>query len=323
MVPKISVIIPVYNSEKSIKNCLDSVVAQSFRDYEIVIVDDGSSDNSLSICTEYSERFSNIVLLHQENAGVSAARNMGIMIAKGEYITFLDSDDCFKEDALNIFFSIVDSADIDIAVTSLSIYTETGNREEVPSVTGIVNSAEFWNIISLDSKLFGYSPGKLICSRIAKSYRFNPCMKSQEDLDYMLDVYNSCKTFLLSDFSGYIYYYTISNRSPAVYDYIRNQIKLLNYAQKHANLDSLHISAVRERIVGLLYGKFFSCKKRCEYNDVKDQLNEIKDLRKSLAGLKVHSEGSLIAFFYKNKLYSPIVIYLTIRRLIKKLLGKK
>ena len=89
----ISVIIPVYNSEKYIKECVDSVLAQTYKNYEILLIDDGSIDNSLSICNEYAKADSRVKVFHKENGGASSARNVGLDKAHGDYVYFLDSDD--------------------------------------------------------------------------------------------------------------------------------------------------------------------------------------------------------------------------------------
>lgn len=94
----ISVIIPVYNSEKYLKECVDSVLAQTYKNYEILLIDDGSIDNSLSICNEYAKADSHVKVFHKENGGASSARNVGLDQALGKYIFFLDSDDYIKED---------------------------------------------------------------------------------------------------------------------------------------------------------------------------------------------------------------------------------
>ena len=95
---KLSIVIPVYNTEKLLPECIDSVLRQTFRDYEIILIDDGSSDNSLALCNEYADKHDNIRVIHQENAGASAARNTGIEAARGEYIHFIDSDDLLPQD---------------------------------------------------------------------------------------------------------------------------------------------------------------------------------------------------------------------------------
>ena len=91
--PLISIIVPVYNVEDYIRPCLDSILAQTYTNFEAILVDDGSKDGSGSVCDEYAEKDSRFIVVHKENGGVSSARNKGLEIAKGEYIAFVDSDD--------------------------------------------------------------------------------------------------------------------------------------------------------------------------------------------------------------------------------------
>ena len=93
MEPVVSVIIPVYNAEHYLERCLESIQRQSFRDFELILVDDGSADRSPEICREYQARDSRVQVLRQQNAGPGAARNTGLDAARGEYVTFVDSDD--------------------------------------------------------------------------------------------------------------------------------------------------------------------------------------------------------------------------------------
>ena len=98
MTTKISVIIPVYKVEKYLKHCIDSVLKQTYPNLEIILIDDGSPDNSPQICDEYAKKIENIKVIHKENGGLSTARNAGIRVATGKYIMFLDSDDWWNED---------------------------------------------------------------------------------------------------------------------------------------------------------------------------------------------------------------------------------
>ena len=119
---KVSVIIPVYNTENYLRACLDSVVNQTLRDIEIICVNDGSTDNSLSILKEYAEKDSRIVLINQKNAGVSVARNNAIAVAKGEYLAFLDSDDWFEPDAMEAAYSKISQDKTDVVVFAQKNY---------------------------------------------------------------------------------------------------------------------------------------------------------------------------------------------------------
>ena len=101
--PQISIIIPVYNSENYLRECLDSITKQTFTDFEVLLINDGSTDKSGIICDEYAAKDSRFKVFHKENGGVSSARNLGLHNAKGEWITFVDSDDLIEEDALKNF----------------------------------------------------------------------------------------------------------------------------------------------------------------------------------------------------------------------------
>lgn len=114
MEPLVSVVVPVYNVEKYLRQCLNSVVNQTYRNLEIIVVDDGSYDGSLEICDEYAEKDDRIVVFHTENRGLSAARNYAIDRENGEYIAFLDSDDWFEEDAVKRFLDEAIATDADI-----------------------------------------------------------------------------------------------------------------------------------------------------------------------------------------------------------------
>lgn len=94
--PLFSIIVPIYNVERYLEQCIESVLAQDYQNYELILVDDGSPDNSIDICIKYAKQYSNIVVIHKINGGVSDARNAGIQIARGEYLMFLDSDDYWE-----------------------------------------------------------------------------------------------------------------------------------------------------------------------------------------------------------------------------------
>lgn len=101
----ISIIVPVYNTENYLQDCIDSLVRQSYQDIEILLIDDGSTDNSLEVCREYAKKDSRVRVIHKENSGVSDARNLGLDMAKGQYISFCDSDDLVD---LNLYTMLLD-----------------------------------------------------------------------------------------------------------------------------------------------------------------------------------------------------------------------
>ena len=148
MTPLISVIIPVYNVEKYLRRCLDSVIVQTYRNLEIICVDDGSVDESGKICDQYAVRDARIKVIHQENQGLSAARNRGLDAAEGEYIAFVDSDDYILEDMYKKMLDKLLNYNVDLCVCQWQ-YEFSDGRQVVkkknidPTIYGRKTSLEF------------------------------------------------------------------------------------------------------------------------------------------------------------------------------------
>lgn len=122
--PTITVIVPVYNVEPYLRQCIDSILAQTYRDFELILVDDGSPDNCGAICDEYARRDSRIRVIHQENGGLSAARNAGIDSATGEYIAFVDSDDVILGTYLEKLLNVALAQQADISVCGMITFAD-------------------------------------------------------------------------------------------------------------------------------------------------------------------------------------------------------
>lgn len=128
--PLISVIIPVYNVEKYLVRCVESVVNQTYKNLEIILVDDGSPDNCGQICDQLAKDECRIVVIHQKNMGLSSARNSGIKIAKGEYFTFVDSDDWILSSMVEDLYRIITESSSDMAICGL-IKTSIGSMDDL------------------------------------------------------------------------------------------------------------------------------------------------------------------------------------------------
>lgn len=122
----ISIIVPIFNSETYLSRCIDSILTQTFSDFEVILIDDGSSDASGSICDNYALKDTRVRVYHKENGGVSSARNLGLEKAKGEWIVFVDSDDVLLYNSLNILFEKVRGNDVDLVICGYTIYDECG-----------------------------------------------------------------------------------------------------------------------------------------------------------------------------------------------------
>lgn len=131
----VSIIIPVYNSEKTIGKCLDSLVGQTYKDIEIICVNDCSQDNSLSVLEQYAAKDKRIVIInHGENKNAGGARNSGIRAAKGEYICFVDNDDWLRLDAIELLVKASDHASYDIVAPQWAIAKADGSTEPQPNL---------------------------------------------------------------------------------------------------------------------------------------------------------------------------------------------
>lgn len=144
---KISIIVPIYNVEKYIKRCMDSLISQSFSDYEIVVINDGTLDNSMEYVYELQKKHTNIVICERENGGLSAARNTGIALARGEYVLFCDSDDALQENCLKMIYEEAQNKNLDLllydAQTIWEMETEKkGNSYTRENITQVVLSGE-------------------------------------------------------------------------------------------------------------------------------------------------------------------------------------
>jgi len=183
----ISIIVPVYKTEKYLNRCIDSILAQTFTDFECIIIDDGSPDNCPAICDEYAAKDSRIVVIHQKNAGVSAARNAGLDIARGEWIGFVDSDDWCDP---GMYEFLLENAEKHQADISMCGYRTISEENKIRSVSRkrpelMMNSKEA--LIKLFSK--GYfeaiSWNKLVNKRLflenGEELRYDETIKYAED----------------------------------------------------------------------------------------------------------------------------------------------
>lgn len=135
----ISIIIPVYNVSQYLNGCVQSVVDQLYKNFECILIDDGSSDGSEIICNQWEQKDSRIKVIHQSNQGVSKARNRGIAEAQGEYITFIDSDDWIAPNYLNELFQPIEKYNVDLVVCGLQQHYTDGTSKNYSYKTGIIN----------------------------------------------------------------------------------------------------------------------------------------------------------------------------------------
>ena len=136
MNPIISIIVPVYNVEEYLQRCIDSILNQSFKNFELILVNDGSTDNSLKICKEYLLNDPRVKIINKENGGLSSARNAGINIAKGRYIGFVDSDDWINKEMYKILYELCEKNNSDIAECRYTV--TTGNEMNLDNSSNLI-----------------------------------------------------------------------------------------------------------------------------------------------------------------------------------------
>ena len=179
---EISIIVPVFRSEKFLGRCIQSILDQSFTDFELILIDDGSPDRCGDICEEYALQDQRISVIHQENRGVSAARNAGIFSAHGKYVAFMDSDDTIDSNYLDTLYSLVVKYRADIGIVSFYPYAESAN-EIYDNIEKIYNSGEeaVKEIGGQNTYKFRTCCAKLVNIGIALQFPFPEQLCSGED----------------------------------------------------------------------------------------------------------------------------------------------
>lgn len=219
----LSIIIPVYNTSKFLRRCLDSIVVQTYRDFECIIVDDGSTDRSGIICDEYAAKDSRFKVIHTKNKGVSSARNIGIEQSKGDFITFVDSDDYLSRAYLQ---DLYDYKEYDYVVGSYRTFP-------APSTVIVGNEAykskNFAHFLRLCNLRNGYPWGKLFKASIIKEYkiRFNHNLAVYEDLLFCLDYINHVESAVKISNANYFYYSPASKIIPLKFPLSKKEVLYL------------------------------------------------------------------------------------------------
>lgn len=207
---KISVIIPVYGVEKYLDRCVKSVVNQTYKDLEIILVDDGSPDNCPKICDEWASRDARIQTVHRENGGLSCARNTGLSVATGDYITFIDSDDWIANDTYEYCMMLLGKYKVADAVQFDMILIDCQNDavEQPKEQVNVYKDKEILDFY-LDSstrKSGGFSVCRcLFKASTAKRYKFREG-KINEDIDYKYKVLRDCREWVVSNKICYFYW---------------------------------------------------------------------------------------------------------------------
>lgn len=206
---KITVVVPVYNMEKYVKRAIDSLLAQTYRNFEIVLVDDGSTDNGGQICDAYAAEYDFITAVHKENGGLSSARNAGIRAATGEYIVFPDPDDWVSEDYLQKFVDMQESNHSDLEICGYYIADEKSQKEASGGRKQVfLNKDEALSQLFIGGGFSGFAWNKLYHMDIIRKNNlwFDEELGMAQDLHFAFRYILKCEKISYNGEPVYFYY---------------------------------------------------------------------------------------------------------------------
>lgn len=204
---KLSVIVPVYNVQNYLRRCIDSIISQSFTNFELILVDDGSTDSSTEICDEYEKTDQRIKVVHKSNGGLSSARNFGIDVAEGDYISFIDSDDWIEPTMFQDMLSCLESTHADICICGLRTVLENGEIEEEVKYNSscTLSGSQATKILLLDKEIPSFAWNKIYKRALWHTIRF-PIGRYYEDTAIIYKVFTLAQLISITDQVYYNYF---------------------------------------------------------------------------------------------------------------------
>lgn len=251
--PKVSVIIPVYNSEKFLNKCFSSIVNQTFKDFEVLIIDDGSTDSSTKIIEKFCNQNSNFYFERQTHSGQSVARNLGIQKANGDFLSFVDSDDFVHENFLHVLYSTAQNSDVDIVCCGMKLYYPQYNLS-LPFPTKKLKSGVY------ESKTIFR---KIIEDIEINSFPWNKMFKRSLFLEHECKFENMYFEDMVLIPQLFFYANRVAIISDTVYNYSQH---------RESTVGSMNKKKINDFIDSLKYIKVFLEKNRC-YEEFKAEFN--------------------------------------------------
>lgn len=307
MNPLVSIIIPVYNAEKDIQRCLDSIIAQTIVDWECLLVNDGSPDNSASICVEYMRKDSRFKLYNKENGGPSSARNYGLEQASGDFVCFVDSDDYVKPLFLEHLVSpmLADNA-INITVVGLERFgNEKGMFPSEPFTKTLLSEEVFEHLLRGDI-IKGWLCNKCLRRSIIGNIRLKESLRYCEDLEFLLRLTYYNPEFKVCFVEGYDYCYCIQNTGNSLSHSVKNKIPMIDkfneYIEEYPDSESKRIR--------LLKGCYTQCRSLAMLDSIGTE--EKKIIKKARASFLLYKR-EVLSSFNRAKILQIILIYMSFR----------
>lgn len=207
----IGVIVPVYNVSQYLRRCIESILDQTYQDFELILIDDGSTDESGVICDEYMQRSKKVITIHQANCGLSGARNRGIEINENEYITFIDADDYIEKQYLETLYKIRSEHNADLVISGMRIVREgkkEARQDRETSVesraVGIVNREEAYRYMLGRKQALLFAWGKLYHKKLFQKVRY-PEGEIFEDVKVICELVERAERIVCTSYAGYSY----------------------------------------------------------------------------------------------------------------------
>lgn len=295
--PLISIIVPVYNVEKYLDRCINSLLAQTYENYEVILIDDGSTDTSGEICDSWKEKDCRIRVVHKKNAGLGYARNSGLELVLGEYVIFVDSDDFVEKEMLEQMLFHLKKTGADTCYCSFQYYSNEKNRvisKEIVQAGVFSGKDVLLNIIGAepenkkDSKKEMSVCACLFSAEIIRNNRLK--FKSEreyicEDLPFDIEYLQKAEKVIIIDKPFYNYCINESSLTHRYYpDRIHREIKLYQYV-----CDALK-NVYKEREYELRYSKLFLGRIRnCIIQEVKDSNNSVGEIIRNIRDVTKNS----------------------------------
>lgn len=205
--PLISVIVPIYNVEKYLGTCIESILNQSYKNLEIILINDGSPDDCQKICEEYQQMDARIILINKKNGGLSSARNAGLKIAKGQLIVCVDSDDWIHKDMIQIMYDNLEKYDADMSVCNFEIKEANGRKcsKTFSKNIEVLDREQAMQYAILPEKYYGFAWNKMYKKSILKDMLYDETIRKGEDSPFTCEYISKCKKTVYQDIALYYY----------------------------------------------------------------------------------------------------------------------
>ena len=315
MEPKISIIVPVYNVEQYLERCVESLISQTYKNIEIILVDDGSKDNSGKLCDELAKRDPRILAYHKENGGLSDARNYGIDKATSDYVGFVDSDDFVDEDMYEILLSNLLKYDAEISFCRLyDVYNDKVIKDNTPNEPYLMTSEQAIKMV-LEAKVFSVTAvNKLYKKCLFDQIRFDKG-KIAEDAFIMVDLLSRCEKIAATEAKKY--YYMHRENSITTQKFTPKFLNVIEAYEKNAKIVAEKYPNLKYQADTRICWAYFYVLDRLlkdeEYKDEKLEIELIQSLKKNKRFILNNSlfnskrKLSFVALLINKNLYKAIL----------------